>query len=111
VWDIFVRLLAPTAPHLAEHLWTRLGHEGFVAHAAWPSVISELLITDEILVVVQVNGKVRARLLLPSEITDADKQTAALQCLDIQPWLQGKTLVKVVVPAGGKIVSIVVRDV
>ena len=111
VWDIFVRLLAPTAPHLAEHLWTRLGHEGFVAHAAWPSVISELLITDEILVVVQVNGKVRARLLLPSEITDADKQTAALQCLDIQPWLQGKTLVKVVVPAGGKIVSIVVKDV
>ncbi len=110
VWDIFVRLLAPTAPHLSEYLWTRLGHSGFVAHAPWPSCIPELLVTDEILVVVQVNGKVRARLTLPSDSTDTAKQEAALQCAEVQPWLQGKTLVKVIVPPGGKIVSVVVKD-
>ena len=108
--EVLVRLLAPTAPHLAEALWARLGHAGFVAHAPWPDVIPELLVADEILVVVQVNGKVRARLSLPADTRDADKEAAALRCPELQPWLQGKTLVKVVVPAGGKIVSLVVKD-
>ncbi len=111
VWDVFVRLLAPMAPHLAEHLWTRLGHSGFVALAPWPPIIHELLIAEEVLVVVQVNGKVRARLILPADITDEDKHTVALQCEEIQPWLRDKTIVKVIVPPGGKIVSVVVKDI
>ncbi len=70
----FARLLAPFAPHLAEHLWAALGHEGAVAHASWPVADEALLREDTFTLVIQVNGKRRGEIQVPK---DADREAVA----------------------------------
>ena len=60
-WKPFLQCLAPFAPHIAEEFWQRLGHEGSISHVAWPVFDETLVVDDEVQIVVQVNGKVRAR--------------------------------------------------
>jgi len=108
-YEIFVLMLSPAAPHLAEQLWTRLGGAGLCMHAAWPEADPEWLTADQVTVVVQINGKVRGRILVPGGAGDEARRAAALACPEAQPYLQGKDLVKVVLPPGGKLVSIVVK--
>ena len=107
--EIFTLMLSPAAPHLAEQLWAQLGHEGFCMHAAWPECDPQWLTADEVTVVVQVNGKVRGRITVPASATEDARREAALACGEAQQHLEGKTIVKVVVPPGGKLVSIVVK--
>jgi len=102
-------MLSPAAPHLAEQLWTRLGGQGLCMHAAWPEADPAWLTADEVTVVVQINGKVRGRVLVPGHATEAERSRAALACPEARQHLDGKEVVKVVVPPGGKLVSIVVR--
>lgn len=105
----FVLMLSPVAPHAAEALWSQLGGTGFAMHACWPEADPAFLEADEALVVVQVNGKLRGRVTVPSAATEDDRRAAALASAEVQPWLDGKEIVKVVVPPGGKLVSIVVK--
>jgi leucyl-tRNA synthetase len=107
--EVFTLMLSPAAPHLAEQLWASLGHEGFCMHAAWPEADPAWLSADEVTVVVQVNGKVRGRILVPASATEDARRAAALACPEAQHHLEGKEVVKVVVPPGGKLVSIVVK--
>jgi len=102
-------MLSPAAPHLAEQLWTRLGGQGLCMLAAWPEADPAWLTADEVMVVVQVNGKVRGRIMVPASATEAARSAAALACPEAQAHLAGKEVVKVVVPPGGKLVSIVVK--
>jgi leucyl-tRNA synthetase len=105
----FVLMISPVAPHLAEQLWAQLGHTGFAMHAAWPVPDPEFLQADEVTVVVQVNGKVRGRITVPAAASEDHRRDAALACAEAQPYIAGKEVVKVVVPAGGKLVSVVVK--
>ena len=107
--EVFVRLMSPVAPHLAEQLWSQLGKPGLCMQATWPETDSQYLEADEVLVVVQVNGKVRGRLTLPAGATKEQRRAAALACPEAQPYLAGKDILKVVLPPGGKLVSIVVK--
>jgi leucyl-tRNA synthetase len=107
--DAFVRLMSPVAPHLAEQLWSQLGHGGLCMQAAWPEADAAFLEADEVLVVVQVNGKVRGRVTVPATASEAQRREAALACPEAQPHLAGKEIAKVVLPPGGKLVSIVVK--
>ena len=107
--DAFVRLMSPVAPHLAEQLWSQLGHPGLCMEAAWPEADPQYLEADEVLVVVQVNGKVRGRITVPASATEDQRREAALACPEAQSHLAGKEVVKVVLPPGGKLVSIVVK--
>jgi leucyl-tRNA synthetase len=107
--DAFVRLMSPVAPHLAEQLWGALGKPGLCMQASWPEADPQYLEADEVLVVVQVNGKVRGRITVPSGASDEHRRGAALACTEAQPHLAGKEVVKVVLPPGGKLVSIVVK--
>jgi len=70
--DSFVLLLAPLAPHLAEELWQRLGHAESLAYAPWPEFDPAYLVADSLVVAVQINGKVRAKIEVPA---DADEDT------------------------------------
>jgi len=106
--DAFVRLLSPVAPHLAEQLWSQLGKTGLCMQASWPEADAQYLEADEVLVVVQVNGKVRGRITVPASTTEGQRRAAALACPEAQSHLAGKEVVKVVLPPGGKLVSIVV---
>ncbi|HOZ45248.1 MAG TPA: leucine--tRNA ligase [Candidatus Hydrogenedentes bacterium] len=106
--ETFVLVLSPFAPHIAEELWQRLGHEGSLAYEPWPSYDEAMLVEDTIEIPVQVNGKVRGRILVPA---DAEKDTilaTAKEDAKLAPYIEGKTLVKeVYVP--GRLVNLVVK--
>lgn len=104
----FVKLLAPIAPHVAEEIWTILGHEGTLAYTQWPVADDSKLVDDEVEIVVQVLGKVRAKVKVAKDISKEDLEKVALEDSRVQEFIDGKTVVKVVV-IPGKLVNIVVK--
>ena len=106
---IFVRMLSPGAPHVAEQLWQTLGGAGFCMQAPWPEADPAWLEADEVTVVIQVNGKLRGRVNVPAGATEEARKAAALACADLKPHVEGKEIVKIIVPPGGKLVNIVVK--
>ena len=106
--DILLLLLAPTAPHLAEELWHRTGHDYSIHNQGWPQWDEELARDEEITLVIQVNGKLRARLAVPVSITEAEARKLALESQRVKAYLEGKKLLKTIyVP--GRLVNLVVR--
>jgi leucyl-tRNA synthetase len=104
--DRFARVLAPFAPHLAEEMWSRLGHKTSIAYASWPEVDPAYLMDDSFELVVQVLGKVRGRVQAPRAADAAALKRIAREA--VATHLAGKTVVKeVVVP--GRLVNFVVR--
>ncbi len=99
-------LLSLVAPYTAEEMWSRLGHEPTVARAGWPAVDEALLVEDSVTAVVQVQGKLRARLEVSPDITEADLEAAALADEAVQRALDGKQVRKVIVRAP-KLVNVV----
>jgi leucyl-tRNA synthetase len=95
-FEVLARLLAPFAPHFAEELWAALGHRPFVAGAAWPVADPALLVADEVLVVVQVNGKLRGRLSLPPGASEAVALEAARRDPRVSAHVEGRRLARVV---------------
>ena len=101
-------LLSPYTPHLAEELWSMLGHEPSVSKESWPLFDEEKTKDDEIEVVVQINGKVRSKLRVPRETGKDEMLSLAKGDETVKKWTDGKTIVKeIVVP--GKLVNIVVK--
>ena len=99
-------LLSLVAPYTAEEMWSRLGHEPTVARAGWPDVDEALLVEDAVTAVVQIQGKVRARLEVPPDISEGDLEAAALADPAVVRALDGKAIRKVIVRAP-KLVNIV----
>lgn len=106
-WEKFLGMLAPFAPHLAEELWHKLGHDTSITMQSWPSYDESLLVEDEVTIVVQVNGKVRAKLTVQADICESDITTKALADDNVKKWLEGKKPKKVIY-IKGKLVSVVV---
>ena len=101
-------LLSPYTPHLAEELWVMFGHEPSVANEKWPEYDVAKTIDATIEVVVQVNGKLRARLQMPQGASKEEMLREAKNDEKIRTWIDGKEIVKeIVVP--NKLVNIVVR--
>jgi leucyl-tRNA synthetase len=104
--EILVLLLAPFAPHLAEELWATLGHKTSLAYAPWPKAEARYLVRSEVEIVVQVNGKVRGKIVVPASATAESLESLARAAAG--EWLQDKTVVKVIaVP--NKLVNFVVK--
>ncbi len=101
-----VLLLAPIVPHAAHALWQALGHDETVLTADWPSVDESALVKDSIELVVQVNGKVRAKLTVPANADKDSVETLAKDEPNVQKFIEGKTIRKVIV-VPGKLVNIV----
>ncbi len=103
-----VILLAPFAPHLAEEAWEMLGRGGSVHRQHWPAYDPEMLEVDRVDVVIQVNGKVRGRINVPTDCPEDSLIEAARSSDRIRELLEGKEIVKtIVVP--NKLVNIVAR--
>ena len=103
----FVLILAPLAPHLAEELWQRLGHDASLAYAAWPEAQEKFLRSDTVEVAVQVNGRTRGRVALPVEATEAQALAIARDDANVARHLGGKQIRRsIYVP--GRIVNFVV---
>jgi leucyl-tRNA synthetase len=105
---ILLPLLSPFAPHLTEELWSRLGFTGLASKQPWPVHDECLLVENEVELAVQVNGKVRERLIISKEATKEEIEKAALASAKIQEATAGQTIVKVVV-VPGKLVNIVAK--
>ena len=102
----FVQLLAPIAPHMGEELWAILGNEGGISYAKWPTYDEAALVEDEIEVVFQVNGKVRAKTNVARDLAKEDLEKLALENELIKENIEGKTVRKVIV-VPNKLVNIV----
>lgn len=106
--EIFLKLISPFAPHIAEELWQKIGKEGSIMQSDWPKHIEALTIDNEIELVIQVNGKVRDRLNASKDITKDEALEKAKAQPKIQEYLNGKELVKeIFVP--GKLVNFVIK--
>ena len=108
LWEPFVLLLAPYAPHLAEELWERLGKAGGLAREPWPAWDAALCADEVKEIVVQVNGKIRERFEAPAGSDETVLRGTALALPKVREWTEGKEIAKVVV-VRDKLVNIVVR--
>jgi leucyl-tRNA synthetase len=108
VLEQFVLLLSPFAPHIAEELWSALGHTTTLAYEPWPVADPQWLVEDAVEVPVQVNGKLRARLVVPVGTTGEVLQATAEADEAVQRQLEGKTVVRVIV-VPGRLVNFVVK--
>ncbi|WP_040486742.1 leucine--tRNA ligase [Idiomarina sp. A28L] len=105
--DAITLMLSPITPHICERMWQALGHNNDINFNQWPTVDESALVEDEKLVVLQVNGKVRAKLTVPADIDKASMEKLALEQPQVQKYTDGFTIRKVIyVP--GKLVNIVV---
>ena len=104
--EALVRMLSPFAPHMAEELWERLGHANGIVAAGWPSFDEAVARAEELVIPVQINGKVRSRLNVSAGIGEEELRAQALADPHVVKNLQSKTVKKVVV-VNGRLVSIV----
>ena len=104
--EIFVLLLSPFAPHIAEELWNRMGHQKTLAYEAWPNYDAALIVEDSWTVSVQVNGKLRGTLEVSKSASQAEVLAAARALESVQRNIEGKTIRKEIYVAG-KIVNFV----
>jgi leucyl-tRNA synthetase len=108
VMEKFVLLLSPFAPHIAEELWQALGHGESLAHEPWPEFDAALAKEDTIEVPVQINGKVRSKIVVPCDVDQAGLEVAAREDERVAELLAGKQVVKVIV-VPGRLVNFVVK--
>jgi leucyl-tRNA synthetase len=120
--DSLLLLLAPTAPHLAEELWQRAGHDYSIHNQSWPQWDEELAKDEEITLVIQVNGKLRDRITVPASISEEEAKQLALDSQKVKAHLVGKGVLKAkgevikaereitkVIYVPGRLVNLVVR--
>jgi leucyl-tRNA synthetase len=105
--EIYIKMMAPVTPHIAEEMWMQLGKPYSIHTQQWPAVDEEAAKEDEITLVVQVNGKVRDRIVVPADIAEEDAKAVALASEVVQRFMEGKPARKVVV-IPGRLVNIVV---
>ena len=106
VADIYLRMLAPVCPHIAEELWERLGKPYSVHTQPWPEVDEEAAKDDMITLIVQVNGKLRDRIVVLPGISDEEAEKLALASETVQQALEGRPARKVIV-VPGRLVNVV----
>jgi leucyl-tRNA synthetase len=104
--DIYIHMLAPVCPHIAEELWAQIGRKYSIHSHPWPAVDEEATREDEIVIPVQVNGKLRDRITVPANFTDEQIQSTALASETVQKFLEGKPPRKVIY-VKGKLVNLV----
>ncbi|RLK62425.1 leucine--tRNA ligase [Atopobacter sp. AH10] len=104
----FLVLLGAVAPHMAEEIWHRLGHEDLLAFAKWPSYDEASLKEDDVEIIAQVNGKIKQRLTVPRDLSKDDLVALVQEDPKVQEALAGKTVIKVI-PVVNKLVNWVVK--
>lgn len=104
--DIYLRMLAPVAPHISEELWFRLGKPYSIHVQSWPEIDEQVAAEEQITLIVQVNGKLRDRIIVPVDISDENAKALALASENVQRFLQGEEPQRIVV-VPKKLVNIV----
>ena len=95
-FEMFLKILSPFAPHITEEIWHSLGHKTFLVRELWPKWDENLILDEEIKIVVQINGKVRAEIMIQVGETEEEIKTKALASEAIVKYLSGKTIKKAI---------------
>jgi len=106
--EMIIRLLGPIAPHFSEELWHKMGNKEIIYTQPWPKYDKKILEEEEKLIVVQVNGKLRGKLIVSASCDDEKIKEEALSLPKIQEKIEGKKIIKVIV-VSGKLVNIVIK--
>jgi leucyl-tRNA synthetase len=106
--EALILMLSPFAPHTAEELWDRTGHTAGLGAATWPSFDEQVAKADEVVVPVQVNGKLRTRLTMPAETPESEMRARALADPAVKAHTEGRTI-KTVVVVKGRLINVVVE--
>lgn len=108
-FENLIKLLAPFAPHMSDYIWRSLGNKKSVHISEWPEFDERKTLSDDIVIVVQVNGKVRANFTTSRSTSSSDLENTAKNIPEVKKWLDNKEIVKIITIAG-KLVNIVVKD-
>ena len=107
-YKVFITLLNPVAPHMTEELWEMLGGKGLLSLAPWPEYDEAKTVDDEVEIVVQINGKIRDKAMVPADLDRNGLTELAMNSEKIQALTEGKEIIKVLaVP--GRLINIVVK--
>ncbi|SHI97975.1 leucyl-tRNA synthetase [Lutispora thermophila DSM 19022] len=109
--DVFadlLRILSPFAPHFTEEIWEQLGYEYSIFNQSWPKWDPKALVKDEVEIAVQLNGKVKTRLMVPSSADDKEIENVVLNNEEVKEFIEGKQIVKVIV-VKGRLINIVIK--
>jgi len=107
-YEMLLKILNPVAPHMTEELWHKFGNETLLSIEKWPEYDESKTVDDEVEIVVQINGKIKDKLMVPAGLDKDATEAAALESEKVKAAIEGKTLVKVI-PIPGKLVNIVVK--
>ena len=107
--EIMVKCLSPVIPHVCHHLWFLLGGKNAIVDSSWPVVDESALVQENVQVIAQVNGKLRAKLMVPLNSDNEAVQNLALSDEKIEKFTKGKQIIKVIV-VPNKLINIVVKD-
>ena len=107
--EIMVKCLSPVIPHVCHHLWFLLGGKNAIVDSSWPVVDESALVQENVQVIAQVNGKLRAKLMVPLNSDNEAVQDLALSDEKIEKFTKGKQIIKVIV-VPNKLINIVVKD-
>lgn len=105
--DGYLQILAPFAPHMTEELWSQMGHEDSIHRSAWPTFDPSKIVASTFELVIQINGKVRDKMTVATDISEEDAKAKALASEKVQAHLAGKTPSKILY-VKGRLVTIVV---
>src|SRR5262249_21152971 len=109
VIEALVIMLTPFSPHAAEEMWEGLGHQGGLLQGTlWPVADAELAKKDELEIPVQVNGKLRSRVIVAPDISEAELRSIALADVKVQSFIDGHQVVRVIV-VPQRLVNVVVK--
>ncbi|MGX5200801.1 leucine--tRNA ligase [Aliikangiella sp. IMCC44632] len=104
--DHAIILVSPVAPHMAQALWQQAGNQSLIVDTPWPTVDEAALVQDEVLIILQVNGKMRGKVSVPAEASKQDIEAIAIENENVVKFIEGKTVRKVIV-VPGRLVNIV----
>ncbi|MFH0840628.1 MAG: leucine--tRNA ligase [bacterium] len=108
LYENFLLILSPLAPHLTEELWHQLGHEDSIFKASWPKYDEEKIFDQQIKLVVQVNGKLRDTIEVVSNINEADAKALAMNSANVKKWLAGAEISQVIF-VKGRLINFVLK--
>jgi leucyl-tRNA synthetase len=106
-WQAIIKMLSPIVPHITQELWNKLGNKGLIVDVQWPTYDESAMVRDELKLMVQVNGKLRAKINVSADANKDEIEAMALNDENVKKFSEGQTIRKVIV-VPGRLVNIVV---